>query len=464
MSALKTAVQELSPARVRLTIEVPFDELEYSAEGADPPGGPSRLREFALGFTDGRFEREALPPAFVTAVSAKVRAALGEHGLVPLRHPEVEIVGFGDGLPLTARLLVDKRPRIVLPPLSTLEIEVPAPGATAVKAWVDEQLERIRREFVDLVPVDRPVRISDVVRLDLRTAAEDDGARWEPAGDMQVEVGSEQVLYGLNEALVGLEAGGTAQLTVHVPSGPDEGRQAQVIVTVTEVMGTREPALDDELAAAAGPYANLAELRAGLRNRLARDLRAEQIAAARDAALAAVVRAAGVEAPREAVHELAGRLKAAIAADQEKLGSSLERFLEAEGWTEARLDERLAEQAARELARQIVLDTIADAEGIQINVDELRDLVAREMDRVGVSARTYRKYLARNGVAVGLYEHARREKALIHLLTHVAVKSPDGSAVDLGDIERWLRRPGFGEGAEQNADSNGDGNRGQLSG
>lgn len=377
MGVLKSSVQRLDSTRVRLTIEVPFDELVAGS----PSERVATLREFAFGFAGGgAAERDAPPPAFVTAVSSKVHAALGEHGLVPLRHPKVEIIGFGDGVPLSASTVVELRPAVDLPPLESIEIEVPACGTDAVERQAEELLRRIRREFVNLTPVQRATRNGDFVHVDLCTHIDGSENTWSPADGFEVEVGSSQNLEALNEALVGLEAGAQATITTPVPSGPDQGKPARVTVTVREVLQAGEPELDDEFAAAAGPYASLAQFRAALRSHVERDLRADALTAARNKALEAVVTAAGLDPEQE-------------------------------------------------LNRQIVLDTLADDARIQVNVDELRSVIAHEMNRSGVSARTYRKHLAHDGFAVSLYEHARREKALTHLLQHVVIKDTDGNLV-----------------------------------
>ncbi|HEU5353225.1 MAG TPA: trigger factor [Actinocrinis sp.] len=378
---VKSTVQQLDSTRVRLTIEVPFEELV--AQG--PAERLTRLREFACDFAGGGIGRESPPPAFVTAVSSKMHAALSEHGLVPLRHPEVEVTGFGDGVPLSASAVVELRPNVELPPLSSVEIEMSAWSAGSVEHLAEELLERMRREFVDLTPVLRAARDGDFVRLDLRAQVDGGASAWEPADGVEVEVGSGDNLDGLNAALVGLEAGGQATITTRIPGGPDEGRQARVTVTVREVLQAREPDLDDAFAAAASPHPSLERLREAVRSRLDRDRRADLLVAARDAALEAVIAAAGLDPEQE-------------------------------------------------LSRHIVLDTLADQERIQVNVDELRTVIAYEMGRSGVSARTYRKHLARDGVAVGLYEHARREKALIHLLRHVVIKDADGNPVFFDDL------------------------------
>lgn len=79
-----------------------------------------------------------------------------------------------------------------------------------------------------------------------------------------------------------------------------------------------------------------------------------------------------------------------------------------------------------ELNRHAVLDAFDEADGISPGVDELRALIAAEISRSGVSARTFRKHLAHDGVAARLHEYARREKALIHLLRHMVARDGDG--------------------------------------
>lgn len=255
--------------------------------------------------------------------------------------------------------------------------------------WVEQQLRRLGAEYVDLVPVGRAAQPGDVVRLALRATVEGSRAGhdgWAPQEGVEVELGAGRLFEGFDEALAGLGAGQETTVVTRVPSGPDEGREAHVTVLLQEVLEQQEPELDDALAAAVGPFATLEELRSVLRAHFDREQRADLLITARDAVLDAVVTAAGLD-------------------------------------------------PADPAGRYAVLDALAESAGIQVTVEELRALIATEMDRSGVSARTFRKALARDGIGVQLHEYARREKALVHLLTHVVVKDPAGEVVPLAD---WL--------------------------
>ena len=289
-------------------------------------------------------------------------------------------------------------PRIELPPLSSVEIELPGPAAAGpgtLEAWTDAQLERMRAQFVDLTPVDRAAQPGDFVRLDLRAGDDGEDAGRGEAGDrgrardVHVELGSDLNPAELNEALVGLTAGQATTVAARVPDGPGEGGQTRLTVTVKAVLQAREAELDDAFAAAASPHEDMARLRASLRDRLDRERAADQLRAARDAALAAVITTVGLDPERDE-------------------------------------------------SRFAVLDALADAEQIQVSTEELRDVITYELAVSGVSAHALSRYLTDNrDVAVRLYERARREKALIHLLTQIVIKGPDGKPVSFGELARW---------------------------
>ena len=149
---MKTDVEELSPTRVRLTIEVPFDELKPNVDRAYrevarqvriPGFRPGRVPPRVI---DQRIGREAvLEQAVNDAVPQLYGKALEEHDVYALGQPDLEITKLDDGKELAFTAEVDVRPKFDLPELETLSATVD--NAEVDPDQVEEYLKALRERF-----------------------------------------------------------------------------------------------------------------------------------------------------------------------------------------------------------------------------------------------------------------------------------------------------------------------------
>ena len=199
---MKSSVETLDPTRVRLTVEVPFEELKPSLDSAykkiaaqvSIPG--FRKGRVPASIIDQRVGRGAVLEEAVNEHLPKAyNAAVEEHKVKPLGQPDVDVTQFDDGKDLTFTAEVDVRPEIVLPEYEGLEIEVA--DADVTDEDIAEQLKGLAARFGSLAAVERAVEAGDFVTLDL--SAESGG---EPIDDatatgLSYEVGSGQLIEGI---------------------------------------------------------------------------------------------------------------------------------------------------------------------------------------------------------------------------------------------------------------------------
>jgi trigger factor len=436
---VKSTVETLSPTRVRLAIEVPFAELEPSLKKAyrdiaaqvTIPG--FRKGKVPSAVIDQRFGRgTVLNEAVQDAIPTNIVAAVREHEVKSLGRPSVEITEFTDGEALKFTAELDVRPEISLPDLSTIEVQVDPVQVGAEE--IDEQLSALRDRFATLKTVERAAQIGDYVQLDL--AAMVDGAEV-PGGtatNISHEVGSNQLLPGLDEAVAGLHAGDAAMFTTQLVGGELAGRDADVSVSIRTVKEKQLPALDDDFAQLASEFDTLAELRGDLETRLTRVKRVEQLYAARDKALAQLVEAAGVPAPEGVVEEEVEQRKQAMADELERVGTSLEEYLSAEGKSEEDIDAELREAATEGVKIQLVLDTLADREKVEVSDDEFGHEVVHRAQRAGMQPQDYYDQLVRSGMAVAIHGDVRRGKALALVLERAKITDTTGTPLNLDEL------------------------------
>lgn len=431
---MKSTVETLSPTRVRLAIEVPFVELESSlrkayreiAQQVNVPG--FRRGKVPAAVIDQRVGRgTVLTEAVQQEIPQRILAAVREHEVRSLGAPQVGNLEFSDGQPLTFTAELDVRPEITLPDLATISVTVDE--VQVDEDAVDEQVGGLRERFSTLKTVERVTQVGDYVQIDLTATVDGEEVPGGTAFNVSHEVGSKQLLPGLDDVLVGMAAGESQNFVTQLVGGDFADRAADVAVTVRAVKEKQLPDLDDDFAQLASEFDTLEELRADLRERLSRVRRLEQIHAARDKALEELIRVTGVPAPEGVVREEVRQRKEAIVGQLERIGVSMEDYLAAEEKTEMQVDAELTKAAIEAVRIQLVLDALADAEQVQVSDDEYGHEIVHRAQRAGAAPQQYYDQLARAGTAASVFSDVRRGKALSLLMDQVAITDTVGNPV-----------------------------------
>lgn len=437
---MKSTVETLSPTRVRLAIEVPFVELEPSLKKAyreiasqvQIPG--FRRGKVPAAVIDQRVGRAAvISEAIQEAIPAQILAAVREHDVKMLGRPELETFPeVEDGQPLVFTAEIDVRPEITIPDLSTIEISVDE--LQIADSEIDDQVSGLRERFATLKTVERPAQEGDYVQIDLAATVDGEEVPGGSATNISHEVGSKQLLPGLDEVLVGMAADGTATFVTQLVGGDFAGRDAEVSVTVRTVKEKQLPELDDEFAQLASEFDTLDELRNDLRERVTRVKKVEQLYAARDKALAELVKVADVPAPEGVVREEVDHRKQAMTDQLERIGASLDEYLSAEEKSEEQIDAELTEAATEGVKIQLLLDTLADAEDVQVSDDEFGHEIMHRAQRAGVQPQQYYDQLVQSGTAGAVFGDVRRGKALALVMERVKITDSAGNELNMDDL------------------------------
>jgi len=444
---VKTDVEELSPTRVKLTIEVPFAELKPSLDKAYRDVGKRvRIPGFRPGHVppqiiDQRLGRGVvLEQAVNDAVPQLYGKALEDSEVRALGQPDLEITRLDDGQELAFTAEVDVRPRFELPDLAAVAVTVE--DAEVGPDEVEEYLSDLRERFASLKGVDRPAADGDYVSIDLSASAGGKLVEDAQASGISYQVGSGTLLDGLDEALTGMSAGDSTSFTAELAGGGHAGEQADVSLTVHSVKVKELPELDDEFAQSASEYDTLGEFRAGTRARLEGVKRLGQVSQARDRALDAVLGRLDIPLPDRLVDsEVAGRQQS-LDEQLERSGTTRESYLEARGISEPELQAEIAEDARRSVKAGFVLDELASAEDLRVEQDELNAYIVEQAYRLGVPPdRLAKEIVDRGQLGVAMAE-VLRGKALRLLTERVQVTDESGHPVDIKAAAGALGGPG----------------------
>jgi len=433
---VKTDVEELSPTRVKLTIEVPFEELKPSLDKAyRDVSRQVRIPGFRPGHVppriiDQRLGRGAvLEQAINDAVPQLYGKALEDSEIRALGQPDLEITKLDDGDELAFTAEVDVRPKFDLPDLSTIPVTVE--NTEVGPDEVEEYLSDLRERFASLRGVDRPAAEGDFVSIDLSASVNGKLVDDAQASGISYQVGSGTLLDGLDETLTGMSAGDATTFTAELAGGEYAGEQADVAVTVHSVKVKDLPELDDEFAQSASEYDTLGEFRAGTRGRLENVKRLGQVGQARDRALDAVINRLDIPLPDRIVSsEIEGRQKS-LDEQLERSGTTREAYLEARGISEDDLEAEITVDARRSVKAGFVLDELASANELRVEQEELNAYIVEQAYRLGVQPDRLAKEIVDRGQLGLAMSEVLRGKALRLLTEQVKVTDEAGRPVDI---------------------------------
>jgi trigger factor len=433
---VKTDVEELTPTRVKLTIEVPFEELKSSLDKAyREVARQVRVPGFRPGHVpprviDQRIGRGAvLEQAVNDAVPLLYSQALQDNDVLALGQPDLEITNLDDGKELAFTAEVDVRPKFDLPDLDGIPVTVE--NAVVTPDDVEEYISGLRERFASLKGVDRPVGEGDFVSIDLSASVDGEPVEDAQASGLSYEVGTGSLLDGLDEALAGMSSGDTKTFSAELAGGGRAGQQAEVTVTVHSVKVKELPELDDEFAQSASEFDTLGELRAGTRVQLERVKRLQQAAQARERALDALLGKIEVPLPDSLVASEVEMRGQSLDEQLERAGATRDTYLEASGQTAAQLAADMENTAKRSVKAGFVLDKLAAQENLGVEQAELNNFVIEQAYRMGVQPDRLAQELADHGQIGSVVGEVLRAKALSLIAERAAVTDEAGRPVDL---------------------------------
>ena len=433
---MKTDVEELSPTRVRLSVEVPFDELKPSLDKAyREVGRQVRIKGFRPGrvpppVIDRHVGRDVvLSQAVNDAIPDLYAKAVAEGDVYAMGQPEVEITNLDDGKELSFTVEVDVRPKFELPDLSTLAVTVDDTLVTPDE--VAERLALLQDRFASLKGVDRPVQEGDHVSIDLSASVDGKPVEDAQASGLSYPVGSESLLDGLDQALIGMSAGDSATFRSELAGGEFADREADVTVTVHSVKAKEVPGLDDEFAQMASEFDTLGELRADTRTQLERDKAMRQVMQARDLALNAVLDQVDIPLPESVVQEETKHNRESITDQLSRAGATLDGYLEMTNQTQEQFEADLEERARRAVKVSLVLDQVARTEELGVDQAELSAYVTRQAEQMGVAPDRLAQQLVDSGQLSAAAAEVLRGKAVNVIAERVKVTDKSGHEVDI---------------------------------
>jgi trigger factor len=419
---VKSVVENISPSRIKITIEVPFADLQPSLDSAyarissqvNIPG--FRKGKIPNRIIDQRVGRGVvLEEAVNDAIPSGLAQAMIENKIVQIGRPEVDVTTLDEetGLIFTAEL--DVRPEFELPKFDSLKVVVD--NAEVTVDQVEEQLTSLRGRFGALKEVSRAAKDGDVLLVDLSGDHEGQVVEELAATAFSYELGSDDMVPGFDDAVRGAKAEEVRHFVFTPSAGQWSGKGITVEVSVKAVRERELPDADDQFAQLASEFDTIGELREDIRTRLGRVRLIEQAYQARDLTHDALMEAVKIDLPERTI--------------QDEIDAHFE-----DGHGDEAHKSEFESNTRNGLKSRIVLDKIAEVEDLQVNDAELSQWLVQEAQRYNMAPDQFADQLVQSGQVQGAVSEVRRAKALAHVLESVNVVDKSGNKIDLESVLR----------------------------
>jgi trigger factor len=445
---VKSTIEELGPTRVRMAIEVPWGDLDHAfgevykelgrqvrVPGFRPGKVPNRVLDQRIGrpVVLEQVVQHAIPEVYSEVVRENQVRVIGQ--------PAIEVTRLDDNDTLAFTAEVDVAPQLELPPLENLAVSVDDVEVTDDE--IDQQVSVMRERFAMLTGVERAAEDGDFVSIDLEATLNGEVLEDGTTTGMSYEVGSGQLMNGLDEAIRGLSADESATFSTPLLNGPHAGEEAQVTVTVRSVKAKELPELDDEFASTASEFDTLEELRDDIRTRLSRVKTMQQGSQARDKLVEHLLENVEVPLPENLVEREVEWRAQAMQNELQQAGMSWEDYFTAAGVEDRETyDADMRKNVEEAVKTQFILDAIADAREVTVDNDDLSAQIMAQAQRSRMSPEQYAQQLQQGGNIAEFVADVRRTKALAQLLEETTITDASGNVVDLNALRPETLQPG----------------------
>lgn len=417
---MNTTVEKLSPARVKINAEVGAEDIAAQLDrAARELGSELKMPGFRKGKVPAqiviqRVGREAVfEQALRESLPEWYERAILSSGVSPIGEPQLDVSDLpAAGESLSFSIEISVRPPAKLGDYKGLEVGKAEPEVP--EGAVDEEIDRMRESLASLSPVERAAAHGDHLLVDFTGSVDGEEFEGGKATDYLLELGSDSLIPGFEDGLIGAEAGEERKVEV---TFPDEyqaenlaGKDAVFEVLVKEVREKQLPAADDDFAADNSDFDTLEELRAEIERRIlhAQEHRVDD--EFREAVLDAAVEGAEIELTEELIAARAEEVWERIERQIQQSGMQPEMYLQMQGKTREQAIEEAKPDAERGLRREAVLEAVAEAEAIEVSEDEMLEALRSQAGEKGKPEKLLKR-LRKDGREALLVEEIRLRKA-----------------------------------------------------
>ncbi len=428
---MRVEVETLDSTQVRLEIEIPAEEVNDALHDA-----VQELRNYVAfpGFRKGRVPLAILKSRFPEHINSEVvrqlvipayEDALYEKQLIPLAQPDfdppLEQLKTVENEPLVFAVHVNIKPEISLPDFN--EIEIDKTAVNVPREDVEAHIKRLQLQSATFEPIEeeRPVEISDCVRVDWECSLEGQVLEDESVQDIDVDLTSTELNADLKDGLIGMKIGETKEIPISFEdSYPVEtlaGKQAIYEVSLHAITRKHLPELDDEFAKDLG-YETYNQMHGVIWNTLVENERFVQIEKQKTEILEQLIDRIEISIPDELVDQYVQQTLEKV----KKQLTSQQQTPEEAGINLETLPTELRADVIRQTKQNWIFDEIAVQEGIGVSDDELELAIRRAAEQSNRDTFKYADLLKASNQLEDFRLQLQHEKIYQFLIDEVAEK------------------------------------------
>ena len=400
---MSVQVENLEKNMVKLTIEVPAEELEKAIDAAYK----KQKNQISIpGFRKGKVPRAMVEKMYGvevfyedaanTLMQQNYPSAVEESGVDIVSRPSIDVVQIEKGKPFIYTAEVAVRPEVTLG--KYMGVTVTKIDTSVSDDEVAEALEQQRNNNARTISVtDRPVVVGDTAVIDFEGFV--DGVAFEggKGENHPLEIGSHTFIDNFEDQLVGKNAGDEVEVNVTFPeqyqAADLAGKPATFKVKINEIKAKELPELDDEFAQDVSEFDTLAEYKESLKKNLEEKKENEAKRTKEDEAVQKIIDKSKMDIPEAMIDTQCETMIEEFAQRIAQSGLSMDQYLQFSGLTVDGLKEQVRPEALSRIQASLVLEQIAKDENIEVSDDDVNAEIEKMAASYGMEADKLKEYM-----------------------------------------------------------------------
>ena len=400
---MSVQVENLEKNMVKLTIEVPAEELEKAIDAAYK----KQKNQISIpGFRKGKVPRAMVEKMYGvevfyedaanTLMQQNYPSAVEESGVDIVSRPSIDVAQIEKGKPFIYTAEVAVRPEVTLG--KYMGVTVTKIDTSVSDDEVAEALEQQRNNNARTISVtDRPVAVGDTAVIDFEGFV--DGVAFEggKGENHPLEIGSHTFIDNFEDQLVGKNAGDEVEVNVTFPeqyqAADLAGKPATFKVKINEIKAKELPELDDEFAQDVSEFDTLAEYKESLKKNLEEKKENEAKRTKEDEAVQKIIDKSKMDIPEAMIDTQCETMIEEFAQRIAQSGLSMDQYLQFSGLTVDGLKEQVRPEALSRIQASLVLEQIAKDENIEVSDDDVNAEIEKMAASYGMEADKLKEYM-----------------------------------------------------------------------
>ena len=433
---MQVTVEAINPVTKKVSIEIPAErvdaEIEKSYAGI-------QKRAKLQGFRPGKAPLQLIKRTYSDAMRDEVMRrfyeqtlfkALDEHKIEPIDSPTIESDILEQGAPFKYSALVEIMPEILLNEYTGFEVS--KEKFILNPDNIEGEIKRMQDNMAQLIPLDEgaATEIGHTVAMDYSFSVDGFPEESDTAENAELEVGTNKMVPGFEEQLVGMKCGEQKEVRITLPESyrnPEAaGKEGIFQVTLKEIKRKELPELDDEFAQQFGEYETIDQLRAKMAEYMEKQETERIEGELKERVIQALIRKNPLDVPQSMVKRQLDHMLENMKNRLKSQHMSIEMMgLDEEGF---RL--RFRDSAEDKVKGGLLLMALVEKENISVNDDDLAAryelLAGGNPDMLG---RVKEYYASNKDARNSLTSEIKEDKAIRFLLDKAVVTEVDAATL-----------------------------------